>query len=193
MDAKLLFFLDVQFNPRKNEKVIFCMEFNQEITCFVIPGTHAMDNITICPVVVELPDSELFFYLDNINQLHEAITNQLIQLVRAAMGKPSPGMVVSQSLMDDPHLSEADIILIHYIKRYRFSTATVAIQVNEADEGIMSKLGDDRVTKKFLRDLPTDNIKNMGVSVIKDGNMLRLLSNDFHDGDAEVFKELVSC
>lgn len=134
-----------------------------------------IDGLVVLPIVCELPNETLFRYLEIKGEFDNAITLQLINLVKQLQGDLSVNGLVRCDF--EPVIDkECDVILLMFHKAYSYSTRTIVRPMNVSVNDKISHY-DNVFTAKYFKEGKI--IKKLDTCLsMKDGRIFFLYNNE---------------
>jgi len=162
----------------------------------IVNNTIKVADLTVRPVIIKMGEEgntdgiwQTINYLDFTGQFNPAIAQQIAQVIRSNIGDVPPGVLVSAEMaLGKSPVSSADVLVLYFIKSYKFSTATVLIQLN-AEAEVSSEMMSNTFTADLLKKISTSDdseLLSLDLELIHADGCLRIMQK----GQAEKGEDL---
>ncbi len=129
------------------------------------------DKLKICPIICEIPKSDLMTKLHISGQFNQAIVRQMIMIIGQLRGNHPSGSICQvdfKPILEDNY----DLILLMFQKKFCFSTQTVVLATKVLDKEIIKKYNNNLITKSLFKKSES-NIK-LDIRTITNNSLISL-------------------
>ncbi len=111
---------------------------------------HINDNgLKICPIICEMPESEMLQKLQDQGKFNEAIIKQMVKIIYSLQGNSFPGI---EAYSFEPFLEkDYDLFLIMFQKDFSRSTQTVVLATKKLNKEVLTKYNDRSFSGQLLK------------------------------------------
>ena len=147
--------------------------------------SRIVNGVKYKPVIIELPITEdnILLRIDDMNLFEYVVVSQIVDIILSLNGaKRDKVNVFDEEVLGEKYnmFSDDDILLICFIKNYRYTTKTIVVPIT--DKGIeYHKNLDNTIVNGYIRDARFHKFFNMKLHI--DVPKVRFLLYSSNDGD----------